>query len=383
MRINKILYLAFIASVVLFSACGDDDINDAMTSAISVVKAKGTMMKSYGGQDTIILNREPSVVYSTSDWLTVENQGAMVLFKSDINYSKESRNALLVMKYSDKDSTVVNVTQEGLILKYEGNRVIVHSYKAIEKMVKIKTNAAEKVTIISQPSWISATLKTDSLFMQVSENVNGNTAADMRMGYVKFGIGERVDSVKVIQYYWTNLRGNNKWVLLGYPVTFDEYGSYQINTANSAFLRANLSFFGTKGTFTFPNVQLFSNLPALNLKLETVLDYDNMSFSFKNGQFLGSVGDSIHIAETTIAAGYQRGFISSAEARFDLDMDDSGMLQGRITGAFPVDGGNLDIIGLWFCAFKSKEFTADAYYGQGKGDIWGLTPCWLLMPKAE
>lgn len=380
MKLKKLLYISLLASSFAFVACDKSDNDELTPSDLSVVNVTGTLLKASGDSQSITLNQDVHTVYSSDSWLSVEKKGSTVEIKADANDSREKRNAIVVMKTNANDSTVVNVSQEGLIFGYEGDRVVVHSYKEAEAEAKITCNELERVKIISQPEWVDATLEGDIIKMKIAENKNGNTAGDMRVGYVKFAINENVDSVKVLQYYWTNLRGNNKWLLLGYPVQFYEDGSYEINQTNSSYLKGNLSFFGTQATFTFPEVKFFSNLPAVNLTLKATLSYEDLTFSFNNGQFMGNIGDSIYIAETTIGAGFMRTFSTAPVGKFVLDVDESGMLSGRITGEFPVDGGNLDIIGLWFCAFKRQEFSADAYYGQGRGDIWGLTPCWMIMP---
>jgi len=390
MTIKNIIYIALVSTAMMFTACSEEGGFAPQSSAISVTKVTSTYIKAAGGKETITLNVVPTKAYSPSEWLTVKTMDNMVEFSAGPNCSREKRNTIVVMKYNDNDSTFVNVSQDGLILRLDENskkRIVVHSYKESEVFTVVKCNISNKLKIISSPEWIESTFVDDTLKMKVAENKNGNTAGDIRFGYVKYAVDEVVDSIKVLQYYWTNLRGEDKWILYGYPVSFDSYGNYYPSTTNTAALKADAKFFGKEITFTFKDIKMFSDLPATDLTLKATLDYETLSFSFNNGQFMGyyldSNGDSIHIAATTIASAYMRTFSTEPEARFELDMDDTGMLYGRITGEFPVSGGNLDIIGLWFCAFNSKNFSESTYYGQGKGDIWGLTPCWMIMPAKE
>jgi len=370
-------------SLFLLVACDELDGFDIPTNNIHVVESKGTDISAKGGEATITLDCAPKSVYATDSWLKVSSDGLTVRVSAPANDSREKRNAMVIMKASDADSTMVNVSQEGLVFGYFGDRVVVHSYKETDIAVSYLTNDPDRVRIVSQPDWIETQIVGDSLKMHIAENRKGSAIGDLRFGYVTFGIDEKVDTVKVIQYYWTNLRGKNNWLLLGYGVTFDADGSYYINQESSSYLKADLAFFGTQATFTIPEFKIFSNLPAISLTLKTELDYNTLSFSFSNGQFMGNYGDSIYLAETLIGATMARSFSTAPTARFVLDVDDSGMLWGRISGEFPTDGGNLDIIGLWLCAFRRQEFSYDAYYGQGQGDIWGLMPCWLIKPVTE
>lgn len=394
MKHNPLYIIPFslvIIALTIASCASDEGFTPASYEPVKVLSTTGNSIPAAGGEQTIEIEGNVSRAYSKDSWLTVNSNGASIGVSAPANDSREKRNTILVIKTSDKDSIKVAVSQEGMVLAYQGDKLIVHEYKdTVNCSVYVNCNEMGRLKILSQPEWLQARVDSDSIRMKIDPNYTiiktwsgkqSKRAKDMRMGYVRFGIGDIVDSIKVIQYNYTNFNGDN-WMLLGYPVRFYSDGSYYIDQTQVIRMTGEMDI-DPDGTSTFTmDYKFFTNLPTLTLTLDYKFIADSMKVSFNNGQFLGHYGDSIYIAETLIGSGYIRSFSTAPTGCFNIDVDDDGLLSARITGAFPYNGGNLDIIGLWFCAFKEEEFTSDSYYGQGSGDIIGIMPCYLVRPKS-
>ncbi len=190
---KKLALLYTLASAfLLLASCSDGEGEISPSSnAIQVVSA-ATSLKAVGDAQTITVNKDITKVYTTDSWLSVSSEGKIVNFAAPANKSRESRNANIVIKASETDSTVVSVSQQGLVFSYSDGNVVVAN--AGGKIAKAVVNN-EGFQIMSAPDWVSCSVEGDSLRMNIAEN----TSDDVRKGFVSFGTGQFKETVEVLQ----------------------------------------------------------------------------------------------------------------------------------------------------------------------------------------
>lgn len=191
---KNILFLTFALVCMMMSSCSDDASSPIQMSTINVVSSK-TSLGALAEDGNVVLDCVPMAAYTTStDWLTVSTSGNTVNFSATKNSSIESRNAKLVIKKSDNDSILVNVSQQGLVLVIKGEDLKLTSddpYTTVYNM-----NSTIEPQVLSCPEWVKVTVGSNSLTLDVEENNSGS----IRSGYVKVGYDDHADSIFVSQY---------------------------------------------------------------------------------------------------------------------------------------------------------------------------------------
>ncbi|HRL15375.1 MAG TPA: BACON domain-containing carbohydrate-binding protein [Prevotella sp.] len=108
MRLSRIYYLLLVViGSLALASCDDDD--KVVDEGLKVLSAE-TSFGANGGEHEISVNKDVVKAYAADDWLAVNAQGSKVTISTQANVSNESRHTTLVVKSSETDSTIVNVS---------------------------------------------------------------------------------------------------------------------------------------------------------------------------------------------------------------------------------------------------------------------------------
>lgn len=324
---KKLALLYTLASAfLLLASCSDGEGEISPNSnAIQVVSA-ATSLKAVGDALTITVNKDITKVYTSENWLSVSSEGKTVSFAAAANKSRESRNANIVIKASETDSTVVSVSQQGLVFSYSDGNVVVAN--AGGKIAKAVVNN-EGFQVMSAPDWVSCSVDGDSLRMNIAEN----TSDDVRKGFVSFGTGQFKETVEVLQGSFEDNFLGEEFVLMGY------------NRDNQVEMyRAKL--------FEWKNLYYLS-LPDLNYTYGIEFDDETLTMKISNLQAIGSYLNTYYVFSSYIASDSYP-YLSTdiiGNFKFDIMSDDSGdIVYAPLTGKI----GNLDIIGISFLLYTTN-----------------------------
>jgi len=361
MNINKIYYstLTVIFSAMMMAACDEDD--STSFDGISIQEGVQTSMVATGAESVLNCSKQVSSAYSTQDWLNVSVSGNSVIYSATANLSRESRHAAVIIKAAPEDSTIVNISQEGLILTYTGSRMVVPSNDEAHICTQFVSNEVPLVNIISQPDWCKSIIKDDSIHADLDKNDTGHP----RMGHIVFGVGDALDSVKVIQYETSQLK-SSKWIVLGASVYDGSLsGGY-----------ATLTFWGKTAYLTLKTPL---GEGSSDWRITLSLDPSTMTFSFNNGQFIGKDLNGNDVALILISSGYNLTLDTTPVGKFELDIDEDGLVSAYLGGVFPSEVGDLSIIGMMYVCFSKRELSAEARLD----DLGGLAPCMIALPNED
>ena len=215
MRLSRIYYLLLvvIGSLVLAS-CDDDD--KVVDEGLKVLSAE-TSFDANGGEHEISVNKDVVKAYAADDWLAVNAQGSKVTISTQANVSNESRHTTLVVKSSETDSTIVNVSQLGSIFVLEGlPSGIAASDAAVSYTYSMKHNLPVEVS--SSADWIKVSVTDDSFKVDLKKNETGR----FRSGSFTYSSGNIKNTINVSQsefardfegmYYLTSVRDNELYL---------------------------------------------------------------------------------------------------------------------------------------------------------------------------
>lgn len=329
---KKITLSYVIAIAALFlSSCndGEGEINPN-SNGIQVVSAE-TDLKAAGDAQTITVNKDISKAYSNDSWLSVTTEGKTVSFAAGANKSRESRNTTIVIKASETDSTVVNVSQQGLVFSYsDGN--IVASNKGGEYAKGVVNN--EGFQIFSTPEWVTPTIDGDSIRMNVAENNTDN----VRKGIITFGTDQFKKTIEILQGSFEDNFLGEDYVLMGY------------NQKNQVEMyRARI--------FEWKNLYYLS-LPDVNYSYGIEFDDETLTLKISNLQAIGSYLNTYYVYSSFIASDSYP-YLSTdiiGNFKFDVMQDENGdIVYAPLTGKI----GSLDIIGISFLLYTTNEPTSD------------------------
>lgn len=159
MRLSRIYYLLLVViGSLALASCDDDD--KVVDEGLKVLSAE-TSFDANGGEHEISVNKDVVKAYAADDWLAVNAQGSKVTISTQVNVSNESRHTTLVVKSSETDSTIVNVSQLGSIFVLEGlPSGIAASDAAVSYTYSMKHNLPVEVS--SSADWIKVSVTDDS-----------------------------------------------------------------------------------------------------------------------------------------------------------------------------------------------------------------------------
>lgn len=336
-----------LATTALFS-CSDDDNNSNTTVDGVQIVTRPSEISPAGGESAIEVNKPVASVYATNAWLNVTAEGNTVKLSADANSSVESRHSNVVIKASENDSTVISVSQLGLVFHYEdGNVSMGNAGGKFAKFVKHN----EPMEIERMPEWASATVDGDSIRVDVSANATGNA----RGGYVVFKSSAMKDSILISQADFSQLKGDYY------------FGGYDLTTGQEGYTDAKLY---TK------NRMYYVQLTNLKWSFDCLYDDKNMSLTTYNATWVGTMNNQYYIASMLLS---DQGTISADDkitGQFTFNVFDDGTIIAVLGGQYDEDS---KVAGMAFAACTKQNLS---YF---KGVTAGFSPCLLLRlpPNAD
>ncbi len=336
-----------LATTALFS-CSDDDNNSNTTADGVQIVTRPSEIAPAGGESAIEVNKPVASVYATNAWLNVTAEGNTVKLSADANSSVESRHSNVVIKASENDSTVVSVSQLGLVFHYEDGDVSMGNNGG--KFAKfVKHN--EPMEIERMPEWASATVDGDSIRVDVSANTTGNA----RGGYVVFKSSAMKDSILISQADFSQLKGDYY------------FGGYDLTTGQEGYTDAKLY---TK------NRMYYVQLTNLKWSFDCLYDDKNMTLTTYNATWVGTMNNQYYIASMLLS---DQGTISADDkitGQFTFNVLDDGTIIAVLGGQYDEDS---KVAGMAFAACTKQNLST--YQGISAG----FSPCLLLRlpPNAD
>lgn len=336
-----------LATTALFS-CSDDDNNSNTTADGVQIVTRPSEIAPAGGESAIEVNKPVASVYATNAWLNVTAEGNTVKLSADANSSVESRHSNVVIKASENDSTVISVSQLGLVFHYEdGNVSMGNNGGKFAKFVKHN----EPMEIERMPEWASATVDGDSIRVDVSANTSGNA----RGGYVVFKSSAMKDSILISQADFSQLKGDYY------------FGGYDLTTGQEGYTDAKLY---TK------NRMYYVQLTNLKWSFDCLYDEKNMTLTTYNATWVGTMNNQYYIASMLLS---DQGTISADDkitGQFTFNVFDDGTIIAVLGGQYD---GDSKVAGMAFAACTKQNLST--YQGISAG----FSPCLLLRlpPNAD
>lgn len=336
-----------LATTALFS-CSDDDNNSNTTVDGVQIVTRPSEIAPAGGESAIEVNKPVASVYATNAWLNVAADGNTVKLSADANSSVESRHSNVVIKASENDSTVISVSQLGLVFHYEdGNVSMGNNGGKFAKFVKHN----EPMEIERMPEWASATVDGDSIRVDVSANTSGNA----RGGYVVFKSSAMKDSILISQADFSQLKGD--YYFGGYDLTTGQEGS----TAAKLYTK---------------NRMYYVQLTNLKWRFDCLYDEKNMTLTTYNATWVGILNNQYYIASMLLS---DQGTISADDkitGQFTFNVFDDGTIIAVLGGQYDE---NSKVVGMAFAACTKQNLST--YQGISAG----FAPCLLLRlpPDAD
>lgn len=336
-----------LATTALFS-CSDDDNNSTTTVDGVQIVTRPSEISPAGGESAIEVNKPVASVYATNAWLNVTAEGNTVKLSADANSSVESRHSNVVIKASENDSTVISVSQLGLVFHYEdGNVSMGNNGGKFAKFVKHN----EPMEIERMPEWASATVDGDSIRVDVSANTSGNA----RGGYVVFKSSAMKDSILISQADFSQLKGEYY------------FGGYDLTTGQEGYTDAKLY---TK------NRMYYVQLTNLKWSFDCLYDDKNMTLTTYNATWVGTLNNQYYIASMLLS---DKGTISPDDkitGQFTFNVFDDGTIIAVLGGQYDEDS---KVAGMAFAACTKQNLST--YQGISAG----FSPCLLLRlpPNAD
>ncbi len=336
-----------LATTALFS-CSDDDNNSTTTVDGVQIVTRPSEIAPAGGESAIEVNKPVASVYATNAWLNVTADGNTVKLSADANSSVESRHSNVVIKASENDSTVISVSQLGLVFHYEdGNVSMGNNGGKFAKFVKHN----EPMEIERMPEWASATVDGDSIRVDVSANTSGNA----RGGYVVFKSSAMKDSILISQADFSQLKGDYY------------FGGYDLTTGQEGYTDAKLY---TK------NRMYYVQLTNLKWSFDCLYDDKNMTLTTYNATWVGTLNNQYYIASMLLS---DKGTMSPDDkitGQFTFNVFDDGTIIAVLGGQYDEDS---KVAGMAFAACTKQNLST--YQGISAG----FSPCLLLRlpPNAD
>lgn len=329
-----------LATTALFS-CNDDDNNSTTTVDGVQIVTRPAEIAPAGGESAIEVNKPVASVYATNAWLNVTAEGNTVKLSADANGSVESRHSNVVIKASDNDSTVVSVSQLGLIFNYEdGNVSMGNAGGKFAKFVKHN----EPMQIERMPEWATATVDGDSIRVDVSANTSGNA----RGGYVVFKSNVLKDSILISQADFSQLKGDYY------------FGGYDLSTGQEGYTDAKLYL---------KNRMYYVQLTNMKWSFDCLYDEKNMTLTTYNATWVGTYKNTYYVASMLLS---DQGTISADDkitGQFTFNVFEDGTIIAVLGGQYDEES---QVAGMAFAACTKQSLST--YQGISAA----FSPCLLL-----
>ena len=279
MRLSRLYYVLFITLGSFFLASCSDDDDKVVDDGVKVLSAE-TSFDANGGTKEISVNKSIAKAYAADEWLSVETKGSSVAVSTGQNISNESRHTTVVIKASETDSTIVNVSQLGAVCVLDGASAGIAATSDEAATISYAMTHDLPVEISTSDEWISADVTKDSLKVYLAENTSGH----LRRGWLAYSCGNVKDTISVVQYEFAKDIAGDYYF----------YG-YNYNTQKPVNYDAVLE--GTPDNCVL-------KFPKWGLTLPVVFDANKLSLSIKNVQYMGTFNTYVSSTDKTPVTRY-------------------------------------------------------------------------------
>lgn len=321
MRIKDIVFGLIACSAFSFVSCSDDEFTEVQSS-LTVTSAE-TSIEAAGGTKQIHVEGPLSSVYSSASWLTVAQNGSVVDVTAAVNPDVQSRNAIVVMKASANDSTIVNISQKGARVEINlPEQLTVLAHGRSEVTFSVLHNIP--LNTIPSDSWISATITDDAIIICTEANTNGGN----RSGSIEVSTGAVSYNINIMQY--------------------DVCGQYDLTGTDFSSPFAPVSLPGKIVGGTTGHELLFCP-DKYNGEIQLPLTYDatTQSFSVSAASYCG-MNNGLYVYTVLIAGNTQR---------YDPELTLSGGLEATADGQFKFALTDGSWNGTALTGFRLRTFT--------------------------
>ena len=340
MKLSRIYYLLiFVMGSLFLASCSDDDNNNVADDGVKVVAA-ATSFDANGGSQEIVVNKDVVKVYAADAWLSVEGKGTNVAIEAGANASLESRHTTVVIKASESDSTIVNVSQMGSVFSLEGLDDGIAATSDAAASFTYTMKHVLPVEVSASDEWIVPSVDGETLKVDLAENATGH----LRRGWVAYACGTNKDTIDVVQYDFDK------------DIAGDYYFMFTQQTGASGGFMSTLAKTSAGYTLSFP---------ALGFELPVSFDETTCELSISGGSYMGeypSKNGVYYIYSVLIDSSTGNGTWSSSvniAAPFDYDEEDGVYAMFEDTGSW--DGGTADCLSMY--AFSEKDPSNDTAVG--------------------
>jgi len=319
------------ATVFALAACSDDTDNPyAHTSTISVVDAN-VNFDALADTGTVHTSAAISKVNGGASWLhaTLKNDTTLTVVV-DTNTNLTERYARLVL-YNGSDSTAVTVQQMGSRATIEVPSNLHFADAGSTRAYLATSNVGFHV--LSADSWLTATVKGDSL----SVTAAANTTGAVRQGVIKYQYGSTIDSVVVSQFDFS------KDVAGTYRLYYSDPQSGKMYYMNATVSQSALKFTDD------------------NMSLATTFDSETGLYSLKSGQYMGTFsnnGTTYYLYNIFFDASMSTASDFSTSESYSFAFGFDSELGTYAETAAGCSWGDISI-----AAFSDKSFSEDALKG--------------------
>ena len=278
MRLSRIYYLSFILmGSLILASCDDDD--KVEETGLKVLSAE-TSFDANGGEHEVTVSKDIMKAYSAAEWLSVDTKGNTVALTAGQNTSNESRHTTLVLKASETDSTIVNVSQLGSVCVLDGANSGIAAFTDAATSFSYYMKHDLPVEVSSSDSWITVNATKDSLKVGLAENTSGH----FRRGWVAYSCGNVKDTISVSQYEFAkDIAG--------------EYYFYGYNYSTQKPVAYDATLEGTPDNCVL-------KFPKWGLSLPVVFDKNKLSLAINNVQYMGTYQSPVSSKDQTIVTRY-------------------------------------------------------------------------------
>lgn len=353
---KKSIYIIGMAAMGLMASCSSDsDYQAVAESTINVLSAQ-TSLGPNASEGEVTVDCTPAKAYTDEpSWLSASIEGSTVKLAALANDSRQSRNAKLVIKKTEADSVVINVSQYGLVLEINNANMIYSNNQPVEFTKTYRSNTDMKV--IYAPEWAKASVDTNSKELKVS--LSENTTGHLRADYIKYQVAAVTDSFIVKQFdFDKDIAG--EYVFAYYDFN-EEDTKLELQTVRAKLSRTELA------------------IPEMGLVFPVSINEETGSVETRSSQYLGKFG-KYYIYDTfldTDLLGYvgSESGLLSATLKFSEEYGTYGFFGGT---AYTINNKTGEFLAMLLQTFKAKSASEANYYNDF---CWMVAPYIMSAPK--
>ena len=342
---------------LMASCSSDSDYQAVAESTINVLSAQ-TMLGPNDSEGAVTVDCTPMKAYTDEpSWLSTSIEGSTVKLVAIANDSRQSRNAKLVIKKTETDSVVINVSQYGLVLEMNNANMIYSNNQPVEFTKTYRSNTDMKV--IYAPEWAKASVDTNSKELKVS--LSENTTGHLRADYIKYQVAAVTDSFIVKQFdFDKDIAG--EYVFAYYDFN-EEDTKLELQTVRAKLSRTELA------------------IPEMGLVFPVSINEETGSVETRSSQYLGKFG-KYYIYDTfldTDLLGYvgSESGLLSATLKFSEEYGTYGFFGGT---AYTINNKTGEFLAMLLQTFKAKSASEANYYNDF---CWMVAPYIMSAPKKD